>query len=103
MTALLRLSAGWIVWAAGFCATYALHGIGCASDWPVRSFAGLDLHRLSMLLAWSGTIALNIGVAMRLSAGRSDTLDRAAAMTNWAAVAATGVSVLPVLAIGSCV
>jgi len=102
MTALLRLSAGLVVWAAGFCVIYGLHGIGCANDWPARSLAGFELHRLVLIAAWIATAAVNVGIAVWASARRADVLDRAAIITNWAAVAATVVTFLPLLPIAPC-
>ena len=102
MMVLLRLSAGLIVWAGGFCLIYALHGVGCANDWPARSVGGYGLHRLVLGAAWIALVALSIGIAVRIRRHPVGVLDRAAILTSWAGVASSVVTFTPILIVASC-
>ena len=102
MRALLRLSAGLIVWAVAFGAIYALHGIGCARGWPDHTILGLDLQRTMLAGVWMMFLATALAVAAWLSRSRAAPTDRIARATGWIGVAATIVTFLPILAIPVC-
>lgn len=103
MIALLRLTAGLILWAAAFSLIYGLHGIGCAAGWDARDVGGLSLQRAVLLAAWGVSLAAAVALALWLGRRRATTLDRAAIALGWAGVAAVAVTFLPVAVVQSCV
>ncbi|WP_314373457.1 hypothetical protein [Sphingomonas paucimobilis] len=102
MMVLLRLSAGLIGWAAAFCLIYALHGLGCAGGWDRLPFAGLSVHRWTLLAAWAGSLAVTLVLALRLARHRATSLDRAAAALGWVGFAATLITFAPIAIVPSC-
>lgn len=92
------------IWAAGFAGVYALHGAGCALDWPAIALAaGLDLHRAVLCAGWLATLAAGAFLLTRLpvpaDAGLTRQLPRAGA---WIGLTATLFTLLPVAVATSC-
>lgn len=102
MIMLLRLTAGLIGWAAAFCLIYALHGLGCAGGWNAIPFAGLSVHRWTLLGAWAGSLLATLSVALILNRRRTTPLDRAAAALGWVGVAATLITFAPIAIVPAC-
>lgn len=63
MTALLRATAGLILWAIAFSALYAVQGLACALGWDEKQIAGTSLARLVLLTIYAG----GVGALARLS------------------------------------
>lgn len=103
MRLLLRLTAGWIVWAAALCVIYGLHGVSCAGGWDSRLVAGVSTHRLALMAAWSAACLIGVALAVRLSRHTDKPLDRAVAASAWAGVVANVVTFLPVLWVPDCI
>lgn len=103
MTALWRMSAGLVVWAAAFCILYGLHGIGCSAGWSSRiGPAGIDLHRGVLVVAWLACIAAGIAVAMWLRPSDPGLVGRTAWRTALIGLGATVVTGLPILILPAC-
>lgn len=96
MRLLLQLSAGLILWAAGFSLLYALHGLGCESGWHSHAFLGGTLFRWIMVATWGALCLSTVAVAlksMRLPAGFPRKVGVAAAFAGLAAMVVTGAPV----------
>ncbi len=92
------------IWAVGFAGVYALHGAGCALDWPETALAaGLDLHRAALWAGWLATLAAGAFLLTRLPTaddkGLTRQLPRAGA---WIGLAATLFTLLHVAVATSC-
>jgi len=101
--ALLRASAGLIVWAFAFCLLYSLHGIGCAARWPsITVLGGLDLHRFALIAAWLACIVANIAITLAVRRPRKTLIDRLAWRSALVGLGATVVTGLPILLLPAC-
>jgi hypothetical protein len=103
MIALVRMSAGLIVWAVAFCVLYALHGLGCARGWATIGLGATSAHRAALIAAWLLCIGTGIGVAVWRWPARSGTLVE---RTGWrlalVGVAATAITGLPIVTLPAC-
>lgn len=93
---LLRVSAGLIVWAAGFALLYALHGLGCESGWHQRSLPGGTLFRWVMVSTWVALCVATLVIAfrsLRLPPGFTRKVTASAAFAGLAAMIVTGAPV----------
>jgi len=90
MNWLARALVGPGLWAAGFAAVYALHGLGCAQGWPT-SEAGAVLHRLAMGGVGIGALVACLLLFLCLPAGPdlARCLPRAGAAIGFGATAFT--------------
>ncbi|PZN93105.1 MAG: hypothetical protein DCF31_13640 [Alphaproteobacteria bacterium] len=105
MSALLRVLAGLIGWAAGFSILYGLHGIACARGWSAVDVGLLDLQRLVLGLAWLGgvaAIAVWTLVTWRTPPGAMPLLDRLALGSAIAGLFAMIVSGVPIVMTDPC-
>lgn len=96
MRLLLQVSAGLILWAAGFSLLYALHGLGCEAGWHQRAFLGGTFFRWIMVLSWTALCLATGGVALkslRLPAGFPRKVGIGAAFAAFAAMIVTGAPV----------
>ena len=93
------------IWAAGFALVYALHGTGCARDWPTVTLAGaVDMHAAALWAGWLATLVAGALLLARLPAAGTDAvlrrwLPRAGA---WIGLSATLFTLLPVALTTSC-
>jgi hypothetical protein len=87
MTGAALLPAGFLAWAAGFAALYALHALGCAFAWPHATL------RAALLLTWLAALAATAAIAWRT--WRRTPRPRAATAANLAATAAMAVTGAP--------
>jgi hypothetical protein len=103
MIALVRMSAGLIVWAVAFCVLYALHGLGCARGWATIGLGATSAHRAVLIAAWLLCIGTAIGVAVWRWPARTGTLVE---RTGWrlalVGVAATAITGLPIVTLPAC-
>ncbi|WP_147307887.1 hypothetical protein [Fulvimarina endophytica] len=99
---LLRLSAGLTLWAIGFCAIYAVHGLGCALGWPNETVGPFELHRASMIALWACFTLAGIWLALVLGRYRGSAMDRASMLLAWAGAGTTLVSGLPIVLVPAC-
>jgi hypothetical protein len=101
---LMQVLLGPGIWAVGFSAVYALHGLGCARSWPgVEVFAGLSLHLLAMGAAWAATLVANVLLLLALRRNDDETrAERLPVMGAWIGLAATVFTLFPVVVTSSC-
>lgn len=102
MAWLPRMLAGPVLWGLLFSAIYALHGVGCALDWPTWQTPLGPLHPGAMILAWVAGLVLHgllivlnhpqgsLGQARLIRAG------------NWIGAVSSAVTLLPVIVASSC-
>lgn len=103
MTALVRMSAGLIVWAVTFCVLYGLHGVGCTAGWPSTPLTGwLDLHRAILAAAWLAGIAAGVAVVLAFRAPRPTLIARTGWRLAWVGLIATMATGLPILVLPAC-
>lgn len=99
---LLRLAAGPLIWAAGFSAIYALHGIGCAEGWPLVATPLGPLHRVVLLGGWIATLAAVTLVVVRRPRPALDRGDRLLGLGAWIGLVSVVVTLAPVVMAESC-
>lgn len=103
MMALLRMSAGLILWAVAFCILYGLHGIGCAAGWPsVLLPGGISLHRGTLIAAWLACIAGGVAVILFERGPRRTLVERTGWRLAWVGLIATVMTGLPILILPNC-
>ncbi|MDQ0836531.1 hypothetical protein [Sphingomonas faeni] len=103
MRALVRMSAGLIVWAIAFCLLYALHGLGCARGWATIRFGETSAHQTALIAGWLLCIGMGIGIAVWQWPARSGTLvDRTGFRLALIGVAATAITGLPIFTLPAC-
>jgi hypothetical protein len=103
MSALLRMSAGLIVWAVAFCLLYALHGLSCARGWATIGLGVTSVHHAALIAAWLLCIGVGIAIAAWRWPARSGTLvDRTGWRLALIGVAATAITGLPILTLPAC-
>jgi len=103
MIALLRMTAGLIVWAIAFYALYGLHGVGCAAGWAsARTIGGLSVHHATMLAAWLACIAAASGVCVALRRHGDGMIDRTSWTLAVVGLLATIVTGLPIVFVPAC-
>lgn len=96
-----RALSGPILWALAFSGIYALHGIGCARNWPTQPGLLLDLHRSVLIGSWLFSLA----VAAILLAGApkgEGTEQSIVRIGGWIGFTATALTLFPVLGLTSC-
>lgn len=106
MKPILVLTGGWLIWAAGFAAIYALHGLGCAIGADRQALGPVTLIQAMMGAAWLASI-LAVLVALPLLRRLPDPLPgevpRGIVLGGWmAALAAMLVTGLPILFPSAC-
>lgn len=93
--------AGPTLWAGIFAAVYALHGLGCALDWPAQPLGPFSVHRVVLIAVWlAGLIAAGL-LLMRAPPGHG----REALIVRlglWIGLVATLFTLAPLLAASSC-
>jgi len=103
MSALVRMSAGLIVWAIAFCLLYALHGLGCARGWATIRLGGTSAHQAALIAGWLLSIGMGIAVAAWRWPARSGALvDRTGWRLALIGIAATVITGLPILTLPAC-
>lgn len=102
MSALLRLTAGLIWWAAIFSLLYAAHGLSCSMGWDARPLFGLNAHVVLLLALWLLGLAGATAILLRLCKGRAKPLHRAAHVLAIVGLGAIAVGGLPVLFVPAC-
>ena len=111
---LLPAAGGLIGWAAAFPWVYALHGIGCASGWEQVDLGPASLQRLVLVLSWAVWVLLlalwlwrarrrRVNFNAGAEAGHDRLLLRLAEVTAWVGLAATVVSLMPVVTHALCI
>lgn len=101
MAVVIRMTAGLILWAAGFSLLYALHGFGCAAGWQAVSLGPATGLGLVLIAAWTALLAaaFALSVALFRGAGRkgppfAETIARASAIAGSAGLLLMGAPVL---------
>lgn len=102
MKLLLQVSAGLIVWAAGFAMLYALHGLGCESGWHQRPWLGGTLFRWVMVSTWVALCLATLAIAYRSLHLPPGFTRKVTASTAFAALAAMIVTGAPVALASAC-
>lgn len=97
----VRALLGPMLWAVAFVVIYAVHGLGCALNWPTQPAPWGDLHRFVLILLWGVSLA---GAALILwlapaAHGTSDKIVRAGNGIGFAAILLT---LFPVLGLTTC-
>jgi len=105
MRNLTGLVAGFLIWSSAFAALYGLHAIGCAADWQGAGIYASPL-RLALLAVWLMHMAALAWLTLRFrpfaALKAAPFLDRAACALSALALAATGATGAPVLALELC-
>lgn len=97
----LRALLGPAIWAAGFSATYALHGWGCARAWPAVATPVGNLHAVVLVLAFLATLAAAAFVLAAVPRGRG--VERTVVLAGgWIGLAGTALTLFPVLGLTTC-
>ncbi len=99
MTGILRIALPLTVWLAGFCAIYALQGLGCSRHWPEGLDRRATLIAAAALFVLVQTLIL-LAVLYRPSGFRF--VQATATLLAAAALAAAVWTSLPVLALEIC-
>ncbi|MBJ2149791.1 hypothetical protein [Paracoccus sp. IB05] len=97
----LRALLGPTLWAVAFAVIYAAHGIGCARGWPAYQAPVGDLHHFTMILLWLLAVGAASAILWRAPRG-NDTSDRIIRAGGWIGLAATILTLFPVLGLTSC-
>lgn len=108
--ALLWSVAGLIGWAGAFSLVYALHGIGCASDWPQIDVGPTNLQRVVLAAAFFACLVgmaalaawLHWRPARAFANSGEPVLARLTRTCAWAGLAATAFTLFPVLTSSVC-
>lgn len=96
-----RTLLGPFVWAAAFAGIYALHGLGCAQGWPARATPFGPLHDVVLIAVWLAAVAAS-GMILRASPPAQDRESRIVRLGGWIGLAATVLTLFPVLGVSSC-
>lgn len=108
--ALLWSVAGLIGWAGAFSLVYALHGIGCASEWQQIEVGPTNLQRFVLVAAFSACL-LGVAVlaawlhwrrARAFADGGETVLASLTQASAWVGLAATVFTLFPVLTTSVC-
>ncbi|WEF25197.1 hypothetical protein [Paracoccus sp. S3-43] len=97
-----RMLAGPLLWGALFSAVYALHGLGCAWDWPARATPAGPLHPLAMILAWLAGLALHGALILWNRAEGSARQALLVRAGNWIGAVASAATLFPVIVLSTC-
>ncbi len=98
----LRALIGPTLWAIGFALTYALHGLGCARGWPAVAAPLGNLHGLALILAYLATLAATAAALLLVPRGGSGVERTAILAGGWIGLAASALTLFPVLGLTSC-
>lgn len=101
MVASFRILAGPLLWAALFSAIYALHGLGCALDWPLLETGFGPLHPLSLQLLWGAGLLIHLALVIWNKDDRPR-IGQWVRAGNWIGLVASAVTLLPVIATSTC-
>ncbi len=107
MALVIRLFAGLLVWAAGFNAIYAVHGLGCGLGWGGRILIGpfslLNAALVGLWLVFLGLGLVTLRLTMRARAEQDHPALRAAALVaGWGGLSGLAVTGAPVLLPAHC-
>jgi len=107
MALVIRLFGGLVVWAVGFSAIYAMHGLGCGFGWGERPalgpFTALNLALVPLWLLFLVAAAATLRLAVRSDADAEEpALRRAALVGGWAGLAGLLLTGAPVLLPAHC-
>ena len=98
MIALLRASAGLILWAVAFSAIYGLQGLVCGLGWQTVVLGPISLGRALLILLWLAFLALLAWMTWRFrhlqASGFLNRLAAAIALIGLIATAYTGLPVV---------
>lgn len=101
MNWLARALIGPCLWAVAFSGIYAVHGLGCAWDWPARSAPLGNLQHFVLITLWLVCVAAAIAV-FRFTPSQSDTGARIARAGSWIGLVSILLSLAPVLGLSTC-
>ncbi|MDQ7263745.1 hypothetical protein NM680_18275 [Paracoccus sp. PS-1] len=101
MTWPLRALLGPMLWAAAFSAIYAVHGLGCALDWPARPAPVGDLHRFALISLWLASLMGGALILWRMPKV-GDAGGRIARAGGWIGFLAILLTLFPVLGLTTC-
>lgn len=96
-----RALIGPTIWAVGFAALYALHGMGCAWGWPARSWPLGNAQSAALILAWLGFVAaaaLNLWQTPHANTPGA----QIARAGGWIGLVSVLFTLFPVLGVSSC-
>ncbi|WP_127107712.1 hypothetical protein [Pararhodobacter zhoushanensis] len=99
---LLRVIAGPLVWAAGFSAVYALHGIGCARGWPGVITPLGTLHDGALIGALVVALIAATLIFVRRPRPPMAPEDRLIAYGAWIGLISVAFTLFPVIAVNTC-
>ncbi len=107
MAVVMRLLAGLLIWALGFNAIYAAHGLGCGLDWDERLLLGpFTLLNGLLIPLWLSCLALSLLPLRQALRARGTTADpvlrRAWLVGGWAGLGGLAVTGAPVLLPAHC-
>jgi hypothetical protein len=106
MTLLLPI-AGLLGWGAVFALVYGLHGIGCANEWHLIEVGPTNVQRAVQVGTWLAGLpplaALAFWLRRRRLSGASGLLAQLSETSAWVGLAATVLSLFPVMAASVCI
>lgn len=97
----LRALLGPALWALAFMTIYALHGAGCAWQWPDRVAPVGNLHSFVLISVWGMFFAGGLVIALRTGKGEGR-IAEILHLAGWTGVTATALTLFPVLGLTSC-
>ncbi len=103
MIALIRMTAGLILWGIAFAVLYGLHGIGCAAGWAGTVAGPVSVQHLVLGTVWIGFVAGGIALAWASRRGGDELVERTAWRLGVVGAAATLVTGLPIVTLPACV
>lgn len=97
----VKALAGPMLWAVLFAAVYALHGAGCAWNWPAVETVFGSLHRTAMAAVWLTGLLLHavIMAVVPKGQGRETYLCRMGAIIG---LVASLITLAPIVVVSSC-
>ena len=99
---LARALLGPLIWAALFCAVYALHGVGCAQGWSARPVPLIgDLQRLVLVTLWLAGLAVHLA-QITLTAVPQGVTGRVVSAGGRIGLVSSLVTQMPVIATSTC-
>lgn len=101
MNWLARALLGPCLWAFAFSVIYAVHGLGCAWDWPLRAAPVGDLHRFVLVSLWLASLVAAAAI-FRLTPRSRETGAWIARAGSWIGLIAILLSLAPVLGLSTC-
>jgi hypothetical protein len=104
---LLHLIVAFTAWSVMFAGIYALQALGCAYGWNAFTIGPLTLHRILLVLSYLVALALVGAIVLwqwriKSASGTRGFLGSAGLLASLAALGATALVFLPVVAVSAC-